>query len=223
MTNPVGPREIGDMARLMAIMNGQTPPANPDAAPGAERLQAQGPVAVGPPPAPGTADAASIDFMRGILSKFHGAADGAARSLVQESKRDPQLRESMMMAETPSGARFGEWEIEVRENGGRKFYDITRGDEKIASDLTLYEAALGIVRALNNGRYINSPDVRSILKDEEEYAHALHDAILFKRRLTEGVVDRNKREVHEARYGEAKRRAVAARDRIKARVADLDD
>lgn len=223
MSLPPSPKDVSEMARLMAILEGRAPPASPAAVPVVRNGRPVAPRApeVYAPPTPGTADAASVDAMRNLLERFHAATDGAARTAVIEGKRDPLLREAMMMEETSAGLRIGEWDVVVRENGGRKLFDVVKDGDRIAADLTLYEAALGIVRALNAGKFINGTEVRSILMDEQDYAQSLHDAILFKKRLTESR-DSSKRDIHEARYGEARRRAIQARERIKARVADLD-
>jgi len=171
---------------------------------------------------PSGVDSSAVSGMKDILSRFYAASDGAVRSALVEGKKDSLLREAMDMEEIDAGIRIGAWEVHVREDANdRKSYDVRRGDEKIASDLKLYEAALGIVRALNDGKYINSVEVRAILREEEEYAAALSDAILFKRRLASGT-ENAKKAIYEDRYDQARERALKAKDRLKARVADLD-
>jgi hypothetical protein len=153
----------------------------------------------------------NIQQMKLILERFHHAAD----STVHEAKSDRNLREAMMTERTPKGSRIGAWNIEMREEGKRKFYSVVAKDgiTCIASDLLLYEAAHGLVRILNNGGRLNSKEAVGLLRYEQDYASALNEAILYKHYLVEKPRD-SRKPVFEARYSAAQRRAIHARDKV---------
>ncbi len=109
------------------------------------------------------------------------------------------------------------------EGGSRKSFDVVRSAdpaERIAEGLRLYETAVALVRLLNEGRAVNSAPVAQLLRDEQVYASALHDAVLFKRRI-EDERKGPRRAVFEARYSEARDKAMQARNRLRKRVSDL--
>lgn len=219
----VSRESVDAMTRILSIMNGDAPPAPaPARAPSRQGVPSAMPIYNSPPIGPSDSDKQQ---MAEILARFHAATDGSVKRLVTESRRDPSLREALdieLVTGSPA-ARIGNWKIAAVEQGNRKTYDVTRADdsgERIAQDLTLYEAALALVRMLNQGKAINSSIVLELLRDEQTYASALHDAVLFKRRLNEDR-DSKRKQVFEARYSEARARAVQARERIKKRVADI--
>lgn len=184
--------EVDQMAKFMAVMS-------PEAAPS---------IPVAPRPGdPGIAE------MKAILERFHTAAD----HVVTEASHDRELREALITESTGTGARIGSWEIRVHHsgNGAHKLYDVVNvlSNEPLASDLMLYEAARGLVRILNEGGRINSSDAIELLRAEQEYDTMVHDMILYKHRLTK-TPDSPRVAVFEARYGDAKRRALQARDRV---------
>ncbi len=154
----------------------------------------------------------AVSEMKDILARFHGAAG----NIIAEAPMDRPLREALITEETPQGARIGHWEIVVNPVGKkRKVYDVVHAmtHQKLASELLIYEAALGLVRHLNNGGRINSSEVLDLLKSEQEYAGAIHDMRLYKHHLTK-TPNSPRAAIYEDRYGQAKRKAVAARDRV---------
>jgi hypothetical protein len=161
-------------------------------------------------PLPVTADGTAE--MKDVLTRFYAATDSAIR---ESASGDAELREAMMTERTTHGSRIGGWEIEMRVEGKRKFYDVIQsgGATRIAADLTLYEAAHGLVRILNEGGRINSPQAINLLRAEQDYASALNDAVLYKHYLVKHPNDRRSR-IFEARYSAATHRAVNARDKV---------
>lgn len=189
-------REVDQMERLIALMNGRVTEAAP-AAPG------------GAPDGPADGNLAA---MQTILERFRSTAE----AVVAEAPRDRSLREAVATEATEHGARIGEWEIRPKAESGRKLYDVGRpGEAAIATDLTIYEAALGLARALHAGQPITSGTVRALLLAEADYAHALHDAIHAKSTLRRATLAEGRRAVVEDRYGAAVRRARDSRERIR--------
>ena len=153
----------------------------------------------------------AVAEMKTILERFHTATD----QIITEATYDHELREALVTESTDSGARIGSWEIQVHRSGQHKLYDVVNivSGEPLAVDLLLYEAARGLVRILNEGGRINSVGAIELLRAEQEYGSRVHDMILYKHRLTKNATS-PRRNVFEARYGDAKRRAILARERV---------
>lgn len=157
---------------------------------------------------PLTGQKKSDETLNNIINAFRSSTD----ELIVESV-DPEFNAAIETERVPDGVRMGSWKITVREEANGKFYDIShKTGGAIANDIRLYEAAHGIVKALDAGQTFTSPLIRSILEFENDYSKALSDALMFTHRVrvTEGV----QKNVAEARLSEVKRRAVAARKAI---------
>lgn len=209
---PVSSSDVDQMASLMAIMNGQPAP----------RRQQQNFVNNGNPDGtvinPKPDDGANVDAMKRVLENFYGVNKGmekVAMTLIDESQFDSNLRSALVTEETDDGSRIGEWEIYLKEDGKRKFYDVVNDQTgvTIAADLTLYEAAFGIARSLADGLPITSRIVRDILTAEGDYAQALNDAIHHRHSLSKQLTE-SRRAILEDRYDMAKQKARIARSRV---------
>jgi len=194
--------DIDSMARLIAIMNGQAP--EPIAGQREKTVQS----GIDP----------NVSVMKDILSKFTAGVERVTSNLVNESIDDGALREAMALERTNEGAVIGMWRIIAKTDSGRKLYDVVRLDENIpiAADLTIYEAARGLAHALNDGVPITSREMRDLLKIEEEYANAVHDAIHAKGllRKEKSKLTESRRAILDDKYGQALRRAQNARFRL---------
>lgn len=140
-------------------------------------------------------------------------------ALMDRAKIDPELREAMQTFETPTGTRVGSWEIRVNEDArGLKSYDVvsTVTGDSITTELTLYDAAHGIVRLLNEGVGINNAKIRDILNIEAEYARARMKAAEFRdrQRIYESSREFSRAAVMEDRFEDALSKAKTARSRL---------
>lgn len=149
--------------------------------------------------------------LNNIMENFRAATE----NLLETGVENHDFKMDIETDTTSNGVRIGSWEIAVREESGfGKYYDIahTMTKEPIAADLRLYEAAHAIVRCLNEGETFTSARVKHILDLEQDYARALSDAVSFSSRMkiTEGA----QYDIAEARYGEAKRKAMTAKKSI---------
>lgn len=146
-----------------------------------------------------------------ILEAFRSATD----ETIDHGKTNRDFNLAVHTEATPQGVRMGSWEISVRDEDFGKYYDICHSitKEPIASDLRLYDAAFGIVKALNEGQTFTCPTIKAIIDLEANYSRALSDAVNFSSRMkvTEGM----KHDVAEARYGEARRQALTAKNAIR--------
>lgn len=159
--------------------------------------------------------APNVADMKSIMEKIQRASDGAVEHLDRKASEDHELREALDTQETSDGARIGEWEIRTHGQGKRKFYDVGRINEStvIAADLTLYEAAYGLVKILNEGGTVNSRQAMSLMNAEQSYTGAVTSMVRFKH-LIENGADDDRRALFEDRYGEAKRKAIQSRNKI---------
>ena len=198
---PVDQNGINQMQSILDAMNGKS---------GALRNNDMGIN----PNAPATAlidESANVDAMKRVLQNFYGVTE----NLIDSSKTDSTLRTAMKTVETNTGSKIGEWEIYVREENKRKFYDVVSESNgvTIASDLTLYEAAYGIAKSLADGQPITCRIVREILQAEGDYAFHLTDAIHHKHNLSKKLVE-SRRAILEDRFDVAKQKARLARQRV---------
>jgi hypothetical protein len=191
------------------------------------------------PAATVTSDAtppSEVQAMKSILQRMYGDDTSAKTKRAQlvesveeitaqmnnDARYDRELRAALMTEKTDNGSRVGDWEIRVRVDGKRKFFNVVQSASNlcIAEDLLLYDAAHGLVRLLNEGGRLNSKEAVSLLRAEQDYAGALNNAIVFKHYLVKHPDDK-RAAVFEARYSDAKERALAARDKVNRIAARL--
>jgi len=162
----------------------------------------------------------NVSEMKRILEAFNNIQpDSPTNRLAERAIIDRELREALVTEETDDGVRIGSWNIIVNESDrGLKTYDVVsaKTGEKIAIDLTIYEAAHGITKALNEGLGINCRRVRDILQAEGEYSHHRQDAAIFKQKLALNEKSSNTQRIAimEDRFSESLRRAKFAREKI---------
>ena len=83
----------------------------------------------------------------------------------------------------------------------------------ITNELSLYDAACGLARALNEGHFINSKDVIELMNSEVAYTSAVNDMVLYKHHLKKNP-NSARATLYETRYSEAKRKAISAKERV---------
>ena len=120
---PVSSQSISEMTKFMKALNGN--PATITAAPSPLRVYSEEPM---------LAELQSED----MLGRFYTSTT----NVISEAPIDKSLREALVLEKTKNGARIGNWEIVVYENGKKKTYDVRHKDtnECIASELSLYDA-----------------------------------------------------------------------------------
>jgi hypothetical protein len=163
-------KAIDDMAKIMNALNGKSIAA----------AEADDLMESGQQPSPALMGDPGIEAMKKILLAMNGAAPVVNESV---QPRDAEVEEALITEPTPRGARIGAWEIVVNE-GQVKTYDVCSedGEVVIARGLYLYEAALGLVRRLNEGVAINDKPIRDLMVLEENFARARNDAVSYKAR-----------------------------------------
>ena len=206
----VDPKEKNEMARLITLMNEGV--VFEDNAETEETSYLEGSI-------PARNDSSMLDpsiaAMKSILEAFNGS-QSLDKRLADRSETNRELREALVTEVTDRGTRVGSWEIIINENGeGLKNFDVTNvhTGEPIASNLTVYDAALGIARYLNEGMTINSREIRDILNVEASYDSSRRDAANFKSRMETFSRSGNasRAGIMEARYVESLDKAKSAR------------
>lgn len=150
---------------------------------------------------------AKIDAMGDILKRFYQVTE----TLTESATEGSQLKEALATQQTEAGVVVGSWRI---EKSGREYSVVnTATSQPIAFGLSLYEAALGLAKCLNEGKSITHADFKTILRLEEDFTKNFQDAASYKKRYQTSTG--HKQMVAEARYGDAKQKALTAKLELK--------
>ena len=95
----------------------------------------------------------------------------------------------------------------------------TSGDV-IASDLSLYETALGVVRLLNSGSYANNQQVQELFAADDAYTSHRMDALRYKAKMNKAMKLHEGRDhdIYQSRYQASLDRCMQAKHTIKRMV-----
>ena len=207
------------MARLLEIMNGGTP-APPTHNTWQSYSSGQMPVEL---PGAGQVTSRDIQAMANVLNKFNQAVNNAHADLITESTHDAFVAEALVTEKQDGNVRIGPYKIDVRMDesrvAGKQYYDVVHGatGEKLAHELSLYEAAHGLVRMLNSGKYVNHPQVRELLEAEAAYTSHRIDAIRYHKMILQATKQRDfsKLDVYEARKQSSMDKAAISKAKVK--------
>ncbi|RYD68255.1 MAG: hypothetical protein EOP83_01180 [Verrucomicrobiaceae bacterium] len=206
--NPPSKQEVDQMANLMRILEGKSAV---EAAIPESVASTQAAAITTPNPVTGTAQQ-DKEAMKNVLMALRNVTESADPEI-----QDEEVREAFVTERTERGVRIDAWEIIVNE-GKTKTYDVvsTSGDTVIAKDLYVYEAALGLVRRLNEGVAINDKRIAQVLKLEENFARNRDNAVAFKEsyRRAEAAGDSRRAAIAEDRQEASVRQAVSDMEEI---------
>lgn len=212
------------MLRLMQIMNGEKPAAL--------REDIQSPKGVQPVELPGAGQVTDRDIqaMANVLQKLNNVMESTHQHMWQQGAQDPEMAEALVTEKMHDHVKIGQYKIRVQEDAnrvaGKQYYSVVNvvtGDT-LAHELSLYEAAHGLVRLLNKGMWINSPRVRALLEAEAVYTGHRVDAIRYHRmlqKLTESAQHDHKRDLYETRKQVSLDKSMQAKKLIKKIYAGL--
>lgn len=184
------------------------------------------PAGVSPPAGPPVMGAGvspeEVNAMSRVLESLNSVGESTVSNVVKEAKREPLMEEYVSASLTGDTIKRKNFEIRVREiesfKGNKKVYDIIESStrEVIADDLFLYEAANSIVKYLNKGHNLLSPEVREVIGLEQKYADFRTDAGIFRKRYSEAV-RRNpgKADLYETRFNSARDKALETKKKLK--------
>lgn len=216
----VSPQDTSAMARLMQIMEGKTPTE-----PMTSRSQEGGKsspqyVEVN---GPGVLSRGEIDAMASVMNRLNAAMNQTTGEMITESARDPELKAALQTQVNESGVKIGAYQIVVNQDDDRlvnkqSFSVVNKlTGETLANELGLYEAAHGLVKLLNAGNFVNSPQVRKLLEAESTYTSQKLDAMRYRRgvRKAQEVGDEHKENLYESRRQHAMDVAMQAKAEVK--------
>lgn len=173
-------------------------------------------------PTSGSVGNKETEHMKEILERFYQATESTTQRLVEESVEDEEVRDVFVTRKEDNRVVHGMYEINVRVDESSKkprhYYDVshTASNAVLFKDLVLYEAAHLIVKYLNKGYPINSPEVKHVIDLEEKYSRNRIDAARYKARakkcLAEG--NREKAEILKHRFDRARDIALEAKEAI---------
>jgi len=164
-----------------------------------------------------------------MMSNFNAIVNGfvGSQSAVQTltESNNPEIKEALVTKLVKDGVTIGKWKIVVNlvestsnPDKKKKHFDIVHSatGDVIAKDLWLYEAAHGLVRHLNNGKPINSPEIKQIIHFEEKFSARKLDAINYAKKFTRAnnSGDYQKANILEDRFDYAKSQALEAKAKI---------
>lgn len=204
------------MARLLSIMNGETLVTQQLN----ENTHSSQPVELA---GAGQVSSRDIQAMAHVLEKFNQAVNQTHRELMQESVHDSHMAEALVTQRHSDNVSIGPYKISVRLDetrvAGKQYYDVihTATGEKLAHELSLYEAAHGLVKLLNSGKYINHPQVRALLEAEATYTSHRIDAIRYHKMIQVAHKHNqvSKLEIYEARKAASMDRAAQSKAQVK--------
>ena len=204
------------MARMMAIMNGEAPPA-PRANGNqmvTESLSTEG--------GPGSPSQAEVHAMARVLENLNKVTN----EVIMESSADEKL--AVRTRRDTSSVSVGEYKIEIHLNeqraAGKQDYSIEHSSTGIviANDITLYEVALAAVKMLNNHKYVNNPTVRRLFELDDHYTSCKIDAMSSKQaqKRAEQRGDMIKEDIYATKFQKALDTAGSIKRDIKAILED---
>ena len=206
------------MARLMEIMAGRTPQA-----PLPVSLTQSSHGAPLEPLGPGVVSQGEINAMATVMERLNLAMNQVSGEMLTESHSNPELREALATEANSDGVKVGVYQIQVRSDSDRmvnkQYYSVVNKltGETLAHELSLYEAAHGLVRLLNGGNFVNSAPVRELLNAESVFTSQRIDAARFRHRMKKAreMGDDQKAHLYETRRQQAMDMAQSARDQVR--------
>lgn len=212
----VSPQERAAMARLMQIMEGKTPAAESYS----HSVSHEEPVVLA---GPGQVTQQDVQAMADVLRRLEGAVNNTSAHMVLESTQDRQLQEALITEPTQDGVKIGVYQIrqglDESRVAGKQFYSVINRatGETVAHELSLYEAAHGLVRLLNMGKFFNSQETRKLLEAESAYTSHKIDAVRYHRmmRKAERAQDPTRASLMETRKQASMDRAMQAKAELK--------
>jgi hypothetical protein len=232
---PTGPsqRDIAEMARLRAIMNGTNVPAVPQpqqahysgGSAGTQRPlhESRAPSAPAYMPTFGTSRE-EVDAMKNILNKLnHLSGDDRSMEQVVATPRQPLVETSSFTQPQLGSGPFEVLAI-IKESNGKEVnrYSVVDANRRdVVGGLTLRETATAIMKLMNKGLALESTRVQEVINLEEDYNRNRLQTASHRQRYQRSMElgETAAAQVFKDRFNVAKANALAAQDEIKS-IAD---
>lgn len=151
--------------------------------------------------------AEDIKAMENILNAFNNASQNVAAKVVNTINESKKV---------DRGVEVGSFLVEKNND---ELYDIrdNRTSDTLFEDIRLYETAYLLVKYLNEGKKINSPEITKVISTNALFETYYYDAMSHKRTFNKAKKrgDFTKMDIAEARFDRAKEDATMARRQIK--------
>lgn len=234
-SNMPSARDIQEMSRLRAIMNGDIVPASEPTHQahytggytGTRQPINESRAAPAYAPSFGTSRE-EVDAMKNILHKLNNLS-GDPEPVCADPV--PALTESTTYASTSASTynqtpESYEVLIRLKESNGkeiRSYYVVDSNRRDVVADLKLQEAAQAIMKLMNKGLSLTSPRVQEIIDLEEEFNRNRMETSRHKARYTRSMElnESAAAEVFKTRFNVAKANAIAAQDQIKSILGSI--
>jgi len=207
----VAPEDRNEMQRILDALNGKTSKIVENSQqPKNNYVELAG---------PGQPTSHDIDAMSQVLSRLNKVT-----STVMENRYiDPQLNEALDTRRIGNSVKLQNYQIMIQEDqsrlAGTQYYSIYHSSTQdiIADNISLYEVALSVVKLLNNGKYVNSPEITRLFEHDDRYTSNRTDAVRFKRRMKLAQKERDfqKSDLYESRMQRSLDNAMTAKREIK--------
>lgn len=215
----VSPQEREAMSRLLEIMNGNQPGGSAQPSHSTALTESDPVVLAGP----GQVTSRDVAAMADVLRLLENAVNNTSTEMVSESQEDSFLKEALETTTTSDGVKIGIYKIQQQldENrvAGRQYYNVINqvSGHVVATELSLYEAAHGLVRMLNHGLYFNSQSVRGLMEAEAAYTSHKIDAVRYHRMMKRSQREGNssKAQLMETRKQSSMDKAMIAKSTVK--------
>jgi len=230
-SNMPSARDIQEMSRLRAIMNGDIVPASEPTHQahytggyaGTRQPINESRAAPAYTPSFGTSRE-EVDAMKNILHKLNNLS-GDSEPATAASSPVPTLTESTTTTHSQATGSY-EVLISLKESNGKEVrsYNVVDGNRRdVVADLNLQEAAQAIMKLMNKGLSLNSSRVQEVLDLEEEFNRNRMETSRHKARYTRSMElnESAAAEVFKTRFNVAKANALAAQDQIKSILGSL--
>lgn len=226
-SNMPSARDIQEMARLRAIMEGTNVPAvqQPQQAfytGGSQPLRENHTTHYSPSMGTSRED---IDAMKNILTKLNSlSGEETVMEQTAPSATKTYLNEGAAVQKSSPGSF--EVLISLKESNGKetKSYNVVDGNRRdVVSNLRLQETAQAIMKLMNKGLDLNSTRVQEVLELEEEFNRNRLETAKHKARYTRSMElnETAAAEVFKTRFNVAKANALVAQDQIKSILESL--
>lgn len=151
--------------------------------------------------------AEDIKAMENILNAFNNASQNVAAKVANTINESKKIER---------GVEVGSFVVEKNDDELYDIYD-NRTSDTLFENIRLYETAYLLVKHLNEGRKINSPEITKIISTNALFETYYYDAINHKRtyNIAKTRNDFAKMDIAEARFTRAKEDATLAKRQIK--------
>lgn len=170
-----------------------------------------------------------VDAMADILNRFNNASANTAKTLVEDSRYDPRVREAISTTKTNDGLKIGEYRVTTTmlENSigsSQKAYNVVDSNNNVlCENLTVSEAAHAVIRYLIKGLTLDHGKVQNILELEETFSRNRADAARFRYRYDRCIKlkENAAANVFADRFQVARANALSAHDQIKSILENI--